>query len=298
MTTETEFRQGPSFCGNCGNPLAGDSRVCNACGHAVESEMIDPAPVPADYIPYCRSCGIGVPWGEGHACRRCGVEPLCSLHFKAADSLCLDCANTPAYVRPGAESSGLRCGACGAAILPDAGFCPNCGRAFVVASTPDTTEYMGFWIRAGAFVIDWIAAYLVAVAVAVAIGFSITSGDADPSTVDDLSVAFENINYSFLLLFWGISVAHSVLMTAWRGQTLGKMIVRIQVVDANGNVPPLQRVLVREGLRAVVLLALFPLGFVYTWVGMDSRKRGPHDHLGRCYVVRKQRGAQPPPGIL
>ena len=298
MTTETDFRPGPSFCGNCGNPLERDSRVCGACGHPVGDDMPDAALVPADYIPYCRHCGIGVPWGQGHTCRRCGVEPLCSLHFEAAGGLCLDCANAPAYEGAGAPTSGLRCGACGAAISPDAGFCANCGRAFVVAGSPDTTEYMGFWIRAGAFVIDWVAAYLVAVAVAVAIGFSITTGDADPATADDISLAFENINYSFLLLFWGISVAHSLVMTAWRGQTLGKMIVRIQVVDASGNVPTLQRVLVREGLRAIVLLALFPLGFVYTWVGMDMRKRGPHDHLGRCYVVRKQRRAQPPPGAF
>ncbi len=298
MTSETDFRSGPSFCGNCGNPLEQDSRVCGACGRPVNDEMLEPVAVPVHYIPYCRSCGIGVPWGQGHTCRRCGVEPLCSLHFQAAGELCLDCANAPTYAGTGAVSSGLNCGACGAAISPDAGFCANCGRAFVVAASPDTTEYMGFWIRAGAFVIDWVAAYLVAVAVAVAIGFSITSGDADASTADDISLAFENINYSFLLLFWGISVAHSFLMTAWRGQTLGKMIVRIQVVDANGNVPPLRRVLVREGLRAVVLLALLPLGLVYTWVGMDMRKRGPHDHLGGCYVVRKRRGPQPPPGIF
>ena len=298
MTTEGEYRSGMSFCGNCGNPLERDSRVCGACGHPVENEIADAVPVPAHYVPYCRNCGIGVPWGQGHTCSRCGVEPLCSLHFQAAESLCHDCASAPSYMESEASTSGLRCGACGAAISPDAGFCANCGRAFVVAGSPDTAEYMGFWIRAGAFVIDWVAAYLAAVAVAVAIGFSITSGDADPATVDDISLALGSINYSFLLLFWGISVAHSLLMTAWRGQTLGKMIVRIQVVDADGNVPPLQRVLVREGLRAVVLLALFPLGFVYTWVGMDMRKRGPHDHLGACYVVRKPRGARPPTGIF
>ena len=291
MTSESDFDAGQSFCGNCGAAVERGSRVCRACGQPVAGPPAQDAAPPRDYIPYCRSCGVGVAWGTGHTCRRCGVTPLCALHFRAADGLCLDCADAPAYAASAPAAGGLRCGACGAAISPGAGFCHNCGRAFAVAGSPDTTEYMGFWIRAGAFVIDWVAAYLVAVAVAVAIGFSITSGDADPSTVDDVSLAFESINYSFLLLFWGISVAHSLLMTAWRGQTLGKMIVRIQVVDANGNVPSLQRVLIREGLRAVVLLALFPLGFVYAWVGMDLRKRGPHDHLGRSYVVRKRPGA-------
>ena len=298
MTSEPEIQPGASFCGNCGTSLEAGSRACDNCGQPADLAAPEIELGPADYIPYCRNCGVGVPWGQGHTCRRCGVAPLCPLHFQAANSLCLDCAEAPA--NPGAEGviGGLRCGACGAAISPDSGFCPNCGRAFAVAVPAGHSQYMGFWIRAGAFVIDWIAAYLVAVGIAVAIGFSITTGDADATTVDDLSVALGNINYSFLLLFWAISVAHSVLLTAWRGQTLGKMIVKIQVVDAEGKVPPLRRVLVREIIRAVVLLALFPLGFIYTWAAFDMRKRGPHDHLGVCYVVRKQGNERTPPSIF
>ena len=98
---------------------------------------------------------------------------------------------------------------------------------------------MGFWIRFAAFVVDWIIVYVAAALTAAVIGISLTSGDIDPAAMDDISIAIENFNYSYLLLFCGMSAVYGVLTTALRGQTLGKMLLRIQVVDANGNIPPL-----------------------------------------------------------
>ena len=292
MTSELGSGGEPSFCGNCGAAVQAGSRVCGVCGQPVK----DAGAPPQDYIPYCRSCGVGVPWGMGHTCHRCGVAPLCELHFRADTGLCFDCSAAPAYAAGATAAGGLRCGACGAPVALYTEFCPNCGRA--LAAPYAGVEYMGFWIRAGAYVADWILAYVVVLLVAQFLGISPISSEVDPNTVDDISVLFENINYSFLLMFWGVSSAHAVLLTAWRGQTLGKMLFRIQVVNADGNIPSLPRVAVRELLRSVVLLALFPLGFVYLWVALDWRKRGLHDYLGGSYVVRKQRSPRPPGGGL
>ena len=151
-------------------------------------------------------------------------------------------------------------------------------------------------MRAGAFVVDWIIAYVVAALLAAVIGVSLTSGDVDPAAMEDISIALNNLNYNFLLLFWGLSVAHAVLLTGLRGQTLGKMLLRIQVVDVNGNIPAWRWVLTRELIRGVVLLALFPLGLIYLRVAFDPRFRGWHDQLGRCYVVRKRREDSRPDG--
>ena len=318
MSSQSQFQDSPSFCGNCGAAVTEGSRTCGACGQPLAGDIPQTDLAPADYIPYCRRCGSVVPWGQGHTCRRCGVEPLCSLHFQAADGLCLDCASLTAHEGAEAPIGGLSCGACGAAISPDAGFCANCGRPFAVATgasgstgatgrsgasapnsaTGEYIEYMGFWIRTGAYVIDWIASYVVALLLSTLMGISLTSAGADPVAGDDISVIFDNFNFQFLILFWVISVAHSLLMTIWRGQTLGKMILRIQVVDADGNVPPVHRLLAREALRAIVLVALFPLGFMYAWVAMDTRKRGPQDYLGGCFVVRRRGRADPPSGIF
>ena len=282
----------PSFCGHCGASLGSGADVCPICGTPVSSQA------PPDYVPYCRNCGVGVPWGQGHTCQRCGLTPLCQLHFNTSNSLCLDCSSVPASPASTADASGLRCGACGAPVSPNVDYCANCGRALSFSATSATGEYMGFWVRAGAFAVDWIIAYVAAAAVAAIIGFSVTTGDVDPTTADDISIAFSSINYSFLLIFWGIAVAHSVILTAWRGQTLGKMLLRIQVVDTNGNLPPLPRLLARELIRAVILLALFPLGFFYVSVALDQRKRGWHDYIGTSYVVRKQKAVRPPGGLF
>ena len=292
----------PSFCGNCGTPVDPDSRICGTCGHPLDSSPAaseqsyeafnDP---PADYIPYCRGCGIGVPWGEGHSCSRCGVSPLCALHFQTAEGLCLDCAGAPPS-RNTIEAGGLRCGGCGAGITPMTDFCPNCGRG--QSSAIRGEEYAGFLQRLAAFIVDWVAAYLVAALVAAIIGISLTSGDVEPVALEDVQITLANFNYSFLLLFSAIGTVHGVIFTVWRGQTLGKMLLKIQVVDATGNIPPLHKAVLRELLRGVILLALFPLGLLYIWINFDSRKRGPHDHLSSSYVVRKQGGAKTPGGFF
>ena len=294
MTSESSSGAGPSYCGHCGAAMEPGRPVCGACGR-LAADATPPAAgsPPPDYIPYCRNCGVGVPWGAGHTCRRCGVTPLCPLHFRSPAGLCLDCAAAPAdatspYV------VGQRCRACAVPLSPGAGFCPNCGQPVTAAAA--TAEYMGFWIRFAAFAIDWITVYITAALTAAVIGISLTSGEIDPAAMDDISVAFANLNYSFLLLFWGMSAVYGLVMTAWRGQTLGKMLLRIQVVDASGNIPPWHRVLLRELLRGAVLLALFPLGLLYVWVALDARKRGLQDYLGGSYVVRKRRPNPPNSG--
>ena len=296
MTSELGSGEDPSFCGNCGAVVQAGSRACGACGQPVT----DTGRPPQDYIPYCRSCGVGVPWGMGHTCRRCGVAPLCERHYRADTGLCFDCAAVPSAATAASTGSRFRCGGCGAPVAPYTEFCSNCGRPVALTASAHyaSVEYMGFWIRAGAYVVDWILAYVVVLLIAQLLGISPISSEVDPNTVEDISVLFENINYSFLLMFWGVSSAHTLLLTAWRGQTLGKMLFRIQVVNADGNIPSLPRVAVRELLRSVVLLALFPLGFVYLWVALDWRKRGPHDYLGGSYVVRKQRNGRRTSGGL
>ena len=284
MTSDSSSGGGLSFCGNCGAAVPAGSVSCGVCGQPVVEVVEQTGPPPADYIPYCRSGGVGVPWGMGHTCQRCGVSPLCELHFRAESGLCLDCSAVSSYPGPSPQTvGGLHCGACGASVSPGVGFCSNCGRA--LASPYAGTEYMGFWIR--------VAAYVVSALIAALIGIPLIAGDAEQTATDDLSVILDNFNYGFLLLFCGIFTVYGVLMTALRGQTLGKMLLRIQVVDAGGNVPPWPRAVARELLRGVISLALFPLGLLYLWVTLDTRKRGLHDYLGGSYVVRKRRNAGP-----
>ena len=83
------------------------------------------------------------------------------------------------------------------------------------------------------------------------------------------------------------SIIYYVLLTGLRGQTLGKMALGIQVVDAQGNVPGIWRAILREVIGKVISTILIFLGFL--WVIWDRRKRGWHDYIGGTFVVRKQR---------
>ncbi len=219
------------------------------------------------------------------------MTPLCQLHFRASDGLCLDCAAVPAYAGGAAAGygGGVRCRACGASVASGAGFCPNCGRDVAVASSAprEGAEYMGFWIRFAAFVADRIITYVIAALIAFVIGVSRTSGDGDGAAAEDVSAALNTVNYSFLLLVWGVSVVYGVALTALWGQTIGKRLLGIQVVDANGNIPAWYRVIARELVGKFVSEIIIWLG--YFWIGFDSRKRGWHDYIGGSYVVRKRR---------
>ena len=87
------------------------------------------------------------------------------------------------------------------------------------------------------------------------------------------------------------------LMTAVRGQTLGKMVVGLRVVDAKGEVPDLGRAALRESVGKI-LSAFLLLGYV--WVLFDKHHQGWHDKLAQTYVVRVKPGfgsdvPKPPP---
>ena len=175
------------------------------------------------------------------------------------------------------------CTTCGREVDPGARFCDNCGAVIDRQGTDPQyapgmpyfnqeaqgVEYMGFWIRLGALVIDTILLSIVNLIIQFAIG-----------------------NSGFVTLFGVvINLGYAVIMIAWRGQTVGKMVVGIQVVDSQGNIPGIGAVLLREVVGK--FLSLVAIGLGYLWVAWDKEKRGWHDHLAGTYVVRKQQGNAP-----
>ena len=106
--------------------------------------------------------------------------------------------------------------------------------------------------------------------------------------------------------------AYFWLLTGILGQTLGKLALRIQVVDSQGTVPGLGRAALREllakhvlywlviaflifALSLAVVAALLALGLTvvgvlaFLWMIWDQRKQGWHDKLAGTYVVKKPR---------
>ena len=73
-----------------------------------------------------------------------------------------------------------------------------------------------------------------------------------------------------------------VLVGVW-GQNIGKMFVRIRVVNERGLPPGMWKAFVREFIGPLV--GLLSLGVCYLWIIFDPEKRGWHDHLAGTWVV-------------
>ncbi|MDE2781296.1 MAG: RDD family protein [Chloroflexota bacterium] len=165
------------------------------------------------------------------------------------------------------------CTICGKEVNDEARFCQNCGARNVqpvqeIQYTPSITtyqttdtnmEFMGFWIRMAAWTIDAIPLLL--------LGFPLPEA-------------------ATFVVFLGW-ISYRVVFTAARGQTVGKMVCKLQVVNISGEKPTLTQAIGRE------LLSPFSIYLVNLWVAADPNKRGWHDHLCGTYVVRLQASGMP-----
>ncbi len=171
------------------------------------------------------------------------------------------------YCGSSIRSNPALCSNCGASVTPEDAFCASCGVATAEfaanAAGPATMavtrlEYMGFWIRLAAWIIDNVVLLV-------------------PSLLAEL-----------VLPFWGpviVGTLYAVLFIGLKGQTPGKMAVGVKVVDERGEIPGIGRAVLREIIGKFVSTLVILLGFF--WVGWDTHKRGWHDYIGGTYVIRK-----------
>ncbi len=154
------------------------------------------------------------------------------------------------------------CPACGGVVAPGDRFCPSCGsatdRVILPAVDMAQVEYMGFWVRLAAYLID---------SILLLVPFLVVSRFGAP------------------WLIYVIALVYAVLFIGLKGQTPGKMAMGIQVVDERGQVPGIARAVLREVVGKFI--SALPIYLGYFWVGWDRRKRGWHDYIGRTYVIRK-----------
>ncbi|PKB75405.1 MAG: hypothetical protein BZY85_09525 [SAR202 cluster bacterium MP-SAtl-SRR3965592-G1] len=264
---------GERFCGNCGSAVATGATACVHCGIVIAADRVLDV-LEDGYIPYCRACGVPVAREEALNCTKCGVAPLCREHFFPSTRSCALCPPIESIDQAGEGSTNLPdrpggpwiqpagtfpCDRCGARLRRGVGFCPNCGAEH--AGVHGDSKYVGFLARLGAAVIDVITPIIATILI---------SFIADIPGV--LPVLF---------------ISYHTIFTYKLGQTPGKMLLGLQVVDADDRKPSLKQILMREVLGKVIVFLIMFVGFL--WVLWDPKKRGWHDYIGGTYVIKRER---------
>jgi uncharacterized RDD family membrane protein YckC len=144
-------------------------------------------------------------------------------------------------------------------------------------------EYVGFWARVGASIIDTIAIMLVVTPLLLAIYgkryFSGSQGSMLAGPAD-------------FLISWVMPAVAVIAFWLYKQATPGKMVISARVVDATTGNPLSTGQAIGRYFGYFVSAIPFGLGLV--WVAFDSRKQGWHDKMAGTVVVRsKRQGAVP-----
>lgn len=142
-------------------------------------------------------------------------------------------------------------------------------------------EYVGFWARVWASMIDTV----LMVAVIVPVLFAIYGKDRLAEGITLTGVT------EFLFSYVLPAIVVIVFWSAKRA-TPGKMAIGAIIVDAKTGQPPSMKQHIVRYLGYFISTFFLCLGFI--WIGFDRKKQGWHDKLAGTVVVRpKNRSMEP-----
>jgi uncharacterized RDD family membrane protein YckC len=144
-------------------------------------------------------------------------------------------------------------------------------------------EYVGFWPRVGASIIDGILLSIVSAPLLIWIyGWGYFTDADGPLIHGTADILISHVFPAVAVIFFWLR----------RQATPGKMAVSARVVDARtGNTLTMWQAI---GRYLGYIIAVLPLFIGIIWVAFDPRKQGWHDKLAGTVVVRpKHRGPEP-----
>jgi uncharacterized RDD family membrane protein YckC/ribosomal protein L40E len=163
------------------------------------------------------------------------------------------------------------CEKCGNKLSESAKFCNKCGNPTGLRTESKNSihkqipneEFAGFWIRLGAFIIDFTICLLVGVVISNL--FNLKLEDA--------------FGWGILLLPIYVILALSIYST-----TIGKNIYGIKVVDEKDR----NNIKVGKSIGRTIsyLLSSFIIYMGFWTIGIDSKKQGWHDKIAGTLVLR------------
>lgn len=143
------------------------------------------------------------------------------------------------------------------------------------AANTQALQYVGFWARTGAYIIDCILLMLIVYPLLFIV---LGTGAIDASNPEILFSA------SYYIITLVIPVAFFLCFWYYKSSTPGKMIFKAKIVDANTGGKPSIGQLVGRYFGYILSSIFLMLGFF--WIGWDKRKQGWHDKLSSTVVVK------------
>jgi uncharacterized RDD family membrane protein YckC len=138
-------------------------------------------------------------------------------------------------------------------------------------------EYVGFWPRLGASLIDTVLGAMILYPILYALyGREYFASDNLVAGGGDfiMTHVFPAIA---IIVFW-----------VYKSATPGKMAIRAKIVDAKTGRPPSKGQLI--GRYFAYYISTIPLCLGFLWIAWDPRKQGWHDKLAGTVVVRPKGG--------
>jgi uncharacterized RDD family membrane protein YckC len=147
-------------------------------------------------------------------------------------------------------------------------------------------HYGGFWRRMMAFFIDKIILFITSIFIlfvgvlALSLGFLSHYSEFFPERLAEVTLTFMLL-YFLMTVF--ISMLYFTYFHGTTGQTFGKMIFGLRVVQSTGEKMTLGVGFLRW-VGYIVSGIVFYLGFI--WIAFDGKKQGWHDKIAGTVVVR------------
>lgn len=142
-------------------------------------------------------------------------------------------------------------------------------------------EYVGFWARLGATLIDTILMIIILYPLLTML-YGWAYWDSEKIVQGPLD----------LLLSWVLPALVTILFWRNKAGTPGKMAIGARIVDADTGTTPATRQLI---VRYVgYYLSAIPLCLGFFWIAFDAKKQGWHDKLANTVVVRHKGGMTAP----
>jgi uncharacterized RDD family membrane protein YckC len=134
-------------------------------------------------------------------------------------------------------------------------------------------EYVGFWKRCVAALIDSFILLVVCVPLLLAI-----YGRAYFDPTRQGTAGFWDFLINIVL-----PAAAAIVFWRYRGATPGKMAISARIVDAKTHAAPGTGALVVRYFA--YLVSMLPLMLGFAWIGIDRRKQGFHDKIAGTVVI-------------